>query len=70
MSQFDDYWWLLTANADTTNEAYLVARKAVNSNLCNYKANIRPVIKLGARTVFKDGDGSKDNPYQIKSYYE
>lgn len=70
LSQFDDYWWLLTANADTTNETYLVARKSVNSNLCNYKANIRPVIKLGARTVFKEGDGSKENPYQIKSYYE
>lgn len=70
LSQFDDYWWLLTANSETTNEAYLVSRKYASSNLCNYKANIRPVVKLGARTVFKDGDGTKENPYQIKSYYE
>lgn len=70
LSQFDDYWWLLTANDDTTNEAYLVAKKSVSSNLCNYKANIRPVIKLGGRTIFKDGDGTKENPYQIKSYYK
>ena len=70
LAQFNDYWWLLTANSENTNEAYAVSKKAVESNLCNYKGNIKPTIKLGGMALYEDGDGSKANPYTIKFYGE
>ena len=69
LSQFDDYWWLLTANSENTNEAYTVSKKYVESSLCNYKADIRPIIKLGSRVLYSDGNGTLSNPYTVK-YYE
>lgn len=70
LSSFDDYWWLLTANSENTNEAYTVSKKYVEASLCNYKADIRPMIKVGSRLVYSDGDGTKDNPYQVKFFNE
>ena len=69
LSQFDDYWWLLTANSENTNEAYTVSKKYVESSLCNYRADIRPIIKIGARAIYSEGNGTFDNPYQVK-YFE
>ncbi len=70
MSSFGDYWWLLTANADTTNEAYSVSVKYVSSNICSYRADIRPIIKLGARAVYSEGKGTLNEPYRVKSFTE
>lgn len=70
LSSFNDFWWLLTANSANTNEAYTVSKKYAEASLCNYKADIRPTIKLGSRAVYQDGDGSESNPYQIKFYNE
>ena len=70
LAAFDDFWWLLTANAENTNEAYTVSKKYVEASLCNYKADIRPTIKIGGRVVYQEGDGTLDNPYQIKFYNE
>ncbi len=68
LSKFDDFWWLLTANSDNTNEAYTVSKKYAESVYCNYKADIRPTIKLGARAIYQDGNGTLDSPYTIKFY--
>lgn len=70
LSSFDDYWWLLTANSENTNEAYTVSKKYVEASLCNYKADIRPIIKIGARVTYSKGDGTQDNPYEIKYFNE
>ena len=70
LSQFDDFWWLLTANSENTNEAYTVSKKYAESSLCNYKADIRPIIKIGSRVVYQEGNGTLDNPYLIKFYNE
>lgn len=70
LSQFNDYWWLLTANSENTNEAYVVAQKFAQPNNCSFKSSVRPIIKLGSRTVYSKGDGSLDNPYEIKFYNE
>lgn len=70
LATFDDYWWLLTANSENTNEAYVVSKRAVESNLCNYKANIKPTIMIGGRAIYEDGDGSETNPYTVKFYEE
>ena len=56
LSEFDDYWWLLTANSETTHE----------STLCSYKSNIRPTILLGSRVIFAEGSGSLIDPYTVK----
>lgn len=68
LSKFDDYWWLLTGNAENTNEAYTVSKKYAEVAFCNYRADIRPVIKIGARVLYSDGNGTKDNPYQVKYF--
>ena len=68
LSQFNDYWWLLTANSENTNEAYVVAQKYAQPNNCSFKSSVRPTIKLGSRAVYKSGNGSKDEPYEIKFY--
>ena len=70
LSQFDDFWWLMTANSENTNEAYTVSKKYAEASLCNYKADIRPTIMLGSRAVYLDGDGTLNNPYLIKFYNE
>ena len=70
LSKFDDFWWLLTANSETTNEAYTVSKKYAETSLCNYKADVRPIIKIGSRAVYQEGDGTLSNPYQIKFYNE
>ncbi len=68
LSDFDDYWWLLTANSENTSEAFTVSRKYAENFYCNYKANVRPIIKIGSRAVYSSGDGSMGNPYTIKFY--
>ncbi len=68
LASFDDFWWLLTGNSDDTYEAYSVSKKYVDVSLCKYKADIRPIIKIGSRAVYSKGDGTKDNPYTIKFY--
>lgn len=70
LSSFNNYWWLLTGNSENTNEAFAVSQKYIKSNLCNYKADIRPIIKIGARANYLAGDGTEENPYVIASYGE
>lgn len=68
LSSFDDYWWLLTANSENTNEAYAISKKSAVSNLCSYKSVIRPIVKVGSRLIYNEGNGSRDNPYTIKYF--
>lgn len=68
LASFDDYWWLLTGNSENTYETYSVSKKYIDVSLSKYKADIRPIIKIGARAVYSKGDGTKENPYKIKLY--
>lgn len=68
LSQYNDYFWLLTGNGDNTNESYLVARIFVDSTICSAKNSIKPVILLGARSLYLEGTGTYTNPYKIKTY--
>lgn len=70
LSQFNDNWWLLTGNKEISNECYVVARNYISSSICSAKSTLRPVILLGARALYNDGDGTLDNPYTIVSYVE
>ena len=66
LSQFEDNWWLLTANSEVTNESYMVSRKYAESALCSYKSYIRPTIMLSSRTVYDGGTGTEADPYIVK----
>lgn len=68
LSSFDDYWWLVTANSENTNEAYSVSKKFASSNFCSYKSVIRPIIKIGSRVLYKEGNGTLEEPYQINYF--
>ncbi len=68
LSQFNDFWWLLTANADSTNEAYVINKRYAELSFCSAKSSIRPIIKLGSRVLYKDGTGTLDNPYTVKYF--
>lgn len=66
LSDFDDYWWLLTANSDNTNEAYAVSKMYAESALCSNKTSVKPIIKIGSRAIYESGNGSMEDPYVIK----
>lgn len=66
LSDFDDYWWLLTANSENSYESYVVSKKYVEPSLCSYKASVKPIIKIGSRAIYESGNGSASDPYVIK----
>ena len=68
LSYFGDYWWLLTANSENTNEAFYISNKFIASTLCSSKNSIRPIIMLGSRAVYDSGIGTEDEPYMIKIF--
>ena len=68
LSYFDDYWWLLTANNENTNEAFYVSNKFITTALCSSRNSIRPIIMLGSRAVYNSGIGTEDEPYTIKIF--
>lgn len=68
LADFNDYWWLITANSEYTNEAYNVEKKVVSSSTCSNKSGIRPIIKMGSRVLYSSGDGSFANPYIVKYF--
>jgi len=68
-SDFDDYWWLLTANEEITNEAFAVSQKSVDTFYCSNKSSVRPTILLGSRAAYESGSGTYEDPYIVK-YFE
>ena len=63
----NDYsWWLLTANASNTYEVYKYDWQTINSSKASSSAKIKPVIVLTEDTFYVSGDGTKNNPYEIK----
>lgn len=68
-SDFDDYWWLLTADSSSNNFAYGVSRKFAVTKYCSDKSSIRPTILLGARATYESGSGTYEDPYVVK-YFE
>lgn len=68
LSYFGDYWWLLTANSENTNEAFYISNKFIASTLCSSKNSIRPIIMLGSRAAYDSGIGTEDEPYMIKIF--
>ena len=63
-----DYsWWLVTANSESSSEAYNVSDNGViESDTTSSYAHIRPVIYLNERTMYKSGKGTKTKPFKLK----
>lgn len=68
LTKFNDYWWLLTASTEKTNEAYIISQKTAQASICSARSNIRPVILLGSRAVYESGIGTETDPYIVKFY--
>ncbi len=60
-------WWLVTGNKEDTSTVFQVASngsaKAVNAS--NY-AEVRPVIYLNEKTLYKSGNGTLEKPYKVR----
>ena len=60
-------WWTNTPIKENTYQAYTVDTDGdiEIKNVNNY-ANLRPVVHMNSKVLYKSGDGSKDNPYMVK----
>ena len=62
-----DDWWLATANSEDTYSVYCVARSGnVKLETASNYAVVRPVIYLRTDVSYKEGTGTKDDPYIVK----
>ncbi len=60
-------WWTMTANMETTYDVFSVtAQGRVESLYANVTAQDRFVLSLKNDVLYKSGDGSKENPYEIR----
>ena len=67
-------WWLLSAASWDTDKSSVVFkvsssqdRKAkIGAHSVQYKSHVRPVISLKKDLLYKTGDGSATNPYEIQ----
>ena len=60
-------WWLVTANSESTSEAFSVSDVGViESDITSSYAYVRPVIYLNERTMYKGGKGTKTDPFVLK----
>ncbi len=63
-----DYdWWLLTASKNKSYEVYTIEQDGnITLSTASTYANVRPVIYLNNKVLYKSGKGTKENPYKIK----
>lgn len=60
-------WWTVTPVKENTYEAYSIDTDGeIKTKTVNNYSNLRPVIHLNSRTLYKSGDGTKENPYIVK----
>ena len=62
----DDYW-LVTGDSQSTSEVFIVNESGfIESVFASTYANIRPVVYLNERTMYKSGKGTKEKPFKLK----
>ena len=67
LADFDDDWWLATGNSADTMSVYYVNKSGfVKSINASSLGDVRPVIYLNSRALYKSGTGTKDDPYVLK----
>lgn len=67
LSQYDDEWWLSTASTENDFEVYKVDRWGiVQIDTASTYSQVRPVIYLNSKAMFKSGRGTEKSPYKVK----
>lgn len=60
-------WWLITASGLNSYEAfYVTSGGTIRATECFTINDIRPVIYLNSKAMYKSGTGTKEDPYLIK----
>lgn len=60
-------WWTMTADSKNTHDAFYISLKGVaESEYANTNAQNRYVVALKSDVLFKSGNGTSKNPYQIR----
>lgn len=63
----EDGWWTLTANSANSYHIYYVTTSGeIDKDKGDYKKLARYVVALKPNTLFKDGNGTKEKPYEIR----
>lgn len=66
LAKYKNNWWTATANSKNTYKAYAVVNGVLESTPASELAYVRPVLYLASDAIYVSGDGSKDNPFEIK----
>lgn len=60
-------WWTITGDTKSTYDVYQIRESGkIESNTTSNYANIRPVIYLNNKVMYKEGNGTSEKPYIIK----
>ena len=68
LANFQNSYWLLTANEDISNECYYV-NKNMASTVCSANNSFKPIVKVNGRIQYKEGTGTKSDPYVVNTTY-
>ena len=60
-------WWTITADSATTYNAYEISERGrIRSTTTQTYSNMRPVIYLNSKVMYKEGNGTLEKPYILK----
>ena len=67
LTKLDDEWWLATASTDNNYEVYKVDRWGIiQVDTASTYSQVRPVIHLNSKVMYKSGKGTEKSPYKVK----
>ena len=60
-------WWLITGDKDNDAKVFKVNRSGfAELNDASMSADVRPVIYLSGRALYKSGKGTLEKPYRVR----
>jgi hypothetical protein len=60
-------WWTVTANNENTYQVYYINYSGkIDDDYANSSAYYRYILALNKNVLYSDGDGTSDNPYEIR----
>ena len=67
LNLLESSWWLSTGDSDTTYRVYRIDSSGIiGLTRASTNSYLRPVIYLAKDAIYVGGDGTFDNPYQVK----
>lgn len=67
LSRYDDPYWTITKDPNTTYQVYRVDRILELSNAIT-RTGVKPVIEISGKVLIESGNGSAEKPYKIKRF--